>query len=81
MQYLIDSIPHPLLIIDQNSNITFLNNEFTRYTKFEYSDLMGESSMQLFPDKLKKEFIYYLKKGFLNQENILEVLKSKIKMV
>ena len=79
LQYLIDSIPHPLLIIDQNFNITFLNNEFTRYTKFEYSDLMGESSMQLFPDKLKKEFIYYLKKGFLNQENVFKDFKIQNK--
>ncbi|NEV93536.1 PAS domain S-box protein [Psychroflexus sp. YR1-1] len=52
----IESIPHPLLILDDKQTISYANAEFELVFGFSVNDILGEKLDLLFPEKYKLQY-------------------------
>ncbi|WP_375583951.1 PAS domain S-box protein [Cyclobacterium xiamenense] len=52
LQKIIESIPHPLLIVNDQDRIEFVNEDFTTVFRYTPAEITGQSIEMLIPDRL-----------------------------
>lgn len=61
LQRIIESIPHPMLIVDENLMVQSCNNEFMAVFEYEDSEITGKSAEMLLPDATDSARIHNLR--------------------
>ncbi|MCC5935508.1 MAG: PAS domain S-box protein, partial [Balneolales bacterium] len=73
LQRTIESVPHPMLIVDENLSIQFVNEEFQRVFGYEEPEILGESAVKLLPDSSNSDHIKRLWNRIRSQENVKRI--------
>ncbi|MCH8487957.1 MAG: PAS domain S-box protein, partial [Candidatus Cyclonatronum sp.] len=73
LQRTIESVPHPMLIVDENLNIQFVNEEFQRVFGYEEPEILGESAVKLLPGSSNSDHIKRLWNRIRSQENVKRI--------
>lgn len=79
IEFLIEKLPNPFLIVDDNGTIISVNTKLLSYSGYSLSDLLGKSYRQLFPSYNTKQAEKIITRILKNQDRPVETVNLRTK--